>query len=148
MNHFHTPCARDGTPPCPPEPLGTVLTLGPDPLPQGVAARDGRRGGGQAKSRADTHRRISVGIWQLENGSGDPRGTGGCAKDKAKQGSSELCSLPAGDGGRDKICPRPWPCHQRPSRTSPTLREPMREIGQMNHFLRVPILGLHFRSRA
>lgn len=38
--------------------------------------------------------------------------------------------------------------HQRPSRTSPVLQEPMREIGQMNHFLRVPILGLHFKSRA
>lgn len=36
---------------------------------------------------------------------------------------------------------------QRPSRTSPVLQEPMREIGQMNHFLRVPILGLHFKSR-
>lgn len=41
----------------------------------------------------------------------------------------------------------PGPSHQYPSRTSPVPQEPGREIGQMNHFLRVPILGLHFKRQ-
>lgn len=41
----------------------------------------------------------------------------------------------------------PSPSHQHPGRTSPVPQEPMREIGQMNHFLQVPILGLHFKRQ-
>lgn len=41
----------------------------------------------------------------------------------------------------------PGPSHRYPSRTSPVPQEPGREIGQMNHFLRVPILGLHFKRQ-
>lgn len=41
----------------------------------------------------------------------------------------------------------PKPNRWHPGQTSPVPQEPTKEIGQMNHFLQVPILGLHFQRQ-
>lgn len=81
-------------------------------------------------------------------GKENPYGTG--TTGKIRQGSGYMAALcPLGPChclrvARAEFVP-PGPSHQHPGRTSPVPQEPIREIGQMNHFLRVPILGLHFK---